>query len=104
MENGIVDRNVAPILAGCGEIILRRLFGAAGFLHECRNGFLPGIPRFVIEPSNAADGFILVQIFEGAGFLIAAAVENRVADVIVGIGQKVCALVGIVSRTAIHNR
>ena len=104
MENGIIDRNDAPIFAGCGEIIFRRLFCAAGFLHERCNGFLPGIPCLVVKPRNTPDGFVLVQIFEGAGFLIAAAVQNGVADIIVGVGQKVCTPVGIVSRTAIHNR
>ena len=104
MENGIIDRNITPIFVGCTEIVLRCIFRTAGFLHECRNGFPPGIPCLVVKPRNASDGFVFVQIFERAGFLIAAAVENCVADVIVSVGQKVCTLVGIVSRTAIHNR
>ena len=48
----------------------------------------------VVKPSYTTGRFVLVQRFERACFFLSVAIQKCVADEVMGIGQKVCALVG----------
>ena len=59
----------------------------------------------IIEPSNPTNSLVLIHIFKGTDLLLHPAGQKGIPDKMMGIGQKICSLCGIVfPQTSQHGK
>ena len=100
---GLVKRNTAAILLGQRQKLRCGLLGATIFLGiflDCRLFRLSGL---IVEPCNSTHSFVLIHIFKGTGLLLHPTGQKGVPDKMMGIGQKICPLCGIIFPEAIQH-
>ena len=71
-----------------------------GIFLDCRLFRLTGL---IVEPSNPTHSFVLIHIFKGTGLLLHPAGQKGIPDKMMGIGQKICPLCGIVSPETVQH-
>ena len=94
--NGLIKRNTAAILLGQCQKLCCGFLGTAVFLGIFLDRRLFRLTGLIIEPSNPAHSFVLIHIFKGTGLFLHPAGQKGVPDKMVGIGQEICPLCGIV--------
>ena len=94
--NSLIKRNTAAILLGQCQKICCGFLGTAVFLGIFLDRRLFRLTGLIIEPSNPTHSFVLIHIFKGTGLLLHPAGQKGVPNKMVGIGQKICSLCGIV--------
>ena len=57
----------------------------------------------IIEPSNPTNSLVLIHIFKGTDLLLHPAGQKSVPNKMMGIGQKICSLCGIVSLETVQH-
>ena len=89
-----IERNTTAVLSCNGQILGGSFFGAVLLGGVFGNDFLCALAGIVVKPSNATSGFVFIQRFEWACFFLSAAIQKCVTYEVMGVCQKVCALVG----------
>src|SRR5699024_10232655 len=94
--NGLIKWNTASVLLSQCQKPRCGLLGTTVFLGiflDCRLLRLAGL---IVEPCNSTHSLVLIHIFKGTSLLLHPAGQKGVPDKMMGIGQKICSLCGIV--------